>query len=165
MNQRESSSNFILGVFMILLGIFLFFIQRSRYGWDVLWPMILIGGGLLFVIGFLQNTKNYGLLMPASILLIIGALFLYLEMANWRNIVELWPTFILAPGIGFLFMFLFAEEGNKLYVPGLILISIAVIFFVGFCVSFTYWPIVLILLGLLLLFSSFKRKIRNRNQS
>ncbi|PIS27738.1 MAG: hypothetical protein COT43_08970 [Candidatus Marinimicrobia bacterium CG08_land_8_20_14_0_20_45_22] len=158
MSQRESSSNFVLGVFLILMGIFLFFVQRSHYGWNVIWPMILIGAGFLFVIGFLQNTKNYGLLMPASILLIIGALFLYLEVTDWRNIVELWPTFILAPGIGFLFMFLLAEEGSKLYVPGLILILIAVIFYVGFCVSFTYWPVVLILLGLFLLLSPFKRR-------
>lgn len=165
MSNYSSSSRFVLGTFLILVGIFIFLMQHDFFFWEDFWPVILIGIGILFVVGFLLNTNNYGLLMPASILLVIGTLFLYMEMTHWNHIIELWPTFILAPGIGFIFMFLFGPSGNKLYIPGLILITIAAIFFVSFSSYSHYWPVILIILGLVLIFTPKKDTKKSEEKS
>jgi hypothetical protein len=152
MTEQTSNSNWIGGIFLILLGILIILVQFNYFDWSDLWPLVLVGVGLLFLIGFFVNHSNFGLLMPAMILLIIGTLFLYLERTSWYNMNNLWPTFILAPGVGFFFMYFFGPQNNRLWIPGTILVSIAAIFFAGELSVFRYWPVLLILLGLYLIF-------------
>lgn len=159
MAERNSSkSNLLLGIFLIIIGLFILFIQNSRFTWGDSWPLIVIAAGLLFFIGFFISKENYGLLMPGSILLIIGILFLYFTQMGLYYIKDLWPTFILAPGVGFFTMYFFGPKKNKLWIPGTILVLIAIIFYAQFCYYFRYWPVILILLGLYLIFSEAKKK-------
>jgi len=159
MSKRQvTHSSYVLGIFLIILGAFILIIQSGYVYWGNFWPFILIIGGMLFFFGFFLNRKNFGLLMPGSILLIIGVLFLYTSHNHWHCMEQLWPTFVLAPGVGFLLMFLFAPKGNALWIPGSILVTLALIFYARFCCFFRYWPIVLILVGLYLIFSGFGKK-------
>jgi len=151
--KKQVHSNYILGLFLILLGVFILIIQSDYFHWDNFWPYILIISGTLFFLGFIVNRNNFGLLMPGSILLIIGVLFLYLNSGNWYRMEELWPTFILAPGIGFLFMFLFGPKGNALWIPCFILVTIALLFYARFWCILRYWPVALILIGLYIILS------------
>ncbi len=48
--QNSSVSNLMLGVFLILLGIFILLIQIGRFTWCDFWPILIIAAGLLFVI-------------------------------------------------------------------------------------------------------------------
>lgn len=155
---RSHRSNLMLGVFLIILGIFILIVQIENFYWRSFWPSILISLGILFVIGFLINRLNFSLLMPAAILLIIGALFQYCTLFDWYRMEYLWPTFILAPGIGFFFMYFFGPKNNKLWIPGIILITIAVIFYAQFWYCFRFWPIVLIIIGVYLILSQWKEK-------
>lgn len=159
--QNSSVSNLMLGVFLILLGIFILLIQIGRFTWYDFWPILITAAGLLFIIGFFINKENYGLLMPGSILLIIGILFLYLTQSHWYYMENLWPTFILAPGIGFFMMHFFGPKKDKLWIPGMILVLLSVIFYAQFCFYFRYWPIILILLGIYLILSKPKNKEKN----
>ena len=164
MAERNSSiPNLILGIFLIILGLFILLIQNSRFIWGDSWPLIVIAAGLLFFIGFFINKENYGLLMPGSILLIIGILFLYLTQTGWYQMEDLWPTFILAPGVGFFMMCLFGPKKNKLWIPGTILVLLAIIFYAQFYYYFPYWPVIFILVGLYLIISHLKREIQKEN--
>jgi hypothetical protein len=151
MTENRSGSNYVLGMFLILLGILILLIQLNRIDWENFWPFILIAIGLLFILGFFLNRRNYGLLMPGSIFLIVGGLFLYMTQSSWREMEYLWPTFILAPGIGFLLMFLFGEAHNKLWVPGVILLAFSVAFYARAWDFLRYWPILLIVIGIYLI--------------
>jgi len=152
MTEQSSHSNWMAGTFLILIGLLILLIQFDYFDWSDLWPLLLIGIGLLFLIGFFINRTNFGLLMPAMILMIIGTLFLYMERTSWYNMNQLWPTLVLAPGVGFFFMYFFGPPKNQLWIPGTILITIAALFFAGEWSVFRYWPVLLILLGLYLIF-------------
>ncbi|MBN2600408.1 MAG: hypothetical protein JXR87_00290 [Candidatus Marinimicrobia bacterium] len=151
-------SHFITGLLLILLGIFLLSAQFGYICWENLWPFFLIIGGILFFLGFLQDHRKYGLLMPASILTITGVLFLYTNADHWYEMEYLWPTFILAPGIGFVLMFLFGPKGNTLWIPATILLTMALIFYARFWLIFRYWPVILIVVGVYILINASKKK-------
>ena len=153
--KQSKNSSYALGALLIILGIFMLIVQFGYVNWGKFWPFILIIGGTLFFFGFFLNRKNFGLIMPGTILFIIGVLFLYTSHSHWHYMEELWPTFILAPGVGLLLMFLFGPKGNAFWIPGSILVTLALIFYARFWYFFRYWPIVLILVGLYLIFSGF----------
>jgi hypothetical protein len=149
--QAKNHSNYTVGIFLILLGVFFLCVQLGFVNWDNFWPLILIVGGLLFFLGFLVNHKNFGLLMPGTILLVIGVLFIYTNQGYWHRMDELWPTFVLAPGLGFLLMFIFGPKGNSLWIPATVLIVLACLFYGRLWGIFRYWPVILIAVGLYLL--------------
>ncbi len=151
MSEQASHPNWLAGTFLILIGLLILLVQFEYFDWAELWPLFLIAIGLLFLIGFFINRENYGLLMPAMILMIIGTLFLYMERTTWYNMRGLWPTFIMAPGVGFFFMYFFGPVKNQLWIPGTILVTIAALFFAGEWTVIRYWPVILILLGLYLI--------------
>jgi hypothetical protein len=131
-------------------------------GWQSLWPMLFFAGAAVNWTIFFTNPRNIGVLMPAAILLIYGALFQYCALTGWWRMSELWPTFILGPGVGLLMMYLFGKHERGLLVPACILIGLAVIFFVAFGpwrYLSRYWPIALIIAGLLLLLRRQKLQI------
>jgi len=150
--KTSDHSNTALGIFLILLGGLFLLIQLNYFDWGNFWPLIIVCIGLAFMVGFFMDQRNYGLLMPASVLLIIGLLFTYLTLTGWGSMEDLWPTFILAPGIGFLLMALYAPKPNKLWFPGSILIVVATVFYARFWDYLRYWPVILIILGLYLIF-------------
>ena len=156
--QKSTAPNYFLGIFLILLGVLILLIQLDRFGWEDFWPLIIIAGGVLFILGFIFNRENYGLLMPGTILFITGVLFFYMTQSRWHYMENLWPTFVLAPGIGFFLMFLFGPKGNHLWIPGLILVSLALIFYAEFWYSFKFWPVLLIIIGIYLILSKTKLK-------
>ncbi|MCK9244226.1 MAG: DUF5668 domain-containing protein [Candidatus Marinimicrobia bacterium] len=153
MDTQSPRSNWIAGLFLVLLGLLILLVQFDFFNWTDFWPLIIIGIGILFLVGFFANRTNFGLLMPAMILLIVGTLFLYMERTTWHNMNHLWPTFVLAPGVGFFFMYFFGPQNNRLWIPGTVLITIAALFFAGEWSIFRYWPVILILLGIYLIFS------------
>lgn len=149
--QPKNRSNYTVGIVLILLGIFFLCVQLGFVNWDNFWPFVLIVGGLLFYLGFLVNRRNFGLLMPGTILLVIGFLFFYTNQGHWYRMDELWPTFILAPGLGFILMYIFGPKGNTLWIPATVLIVLACLFYSRLWGIFRYWPVILILVGLYLL--------------
>lgn len=151
-DKRSASSNRIVGIFLVLIGMLVLLVQSNQFQWQYFWPLILVLGGVLFALGFFVWRENYGLLMPAAILIILGLFFFYMMRTQWFLIDRLWPVFILAPGIGFLLMYFFGPRHNPLWIPGMILILLALIFFAQFCLYFRFWPLILIIIGLYLIF-------------
>jgi hypothetical protein len=161
--QKETRS-LIWGIILILIG-FLFLgnnLDWFYFDWHDLWPTVLILGGIFFWLGWLSNRKEFGLLMPGSILLVYGIMFQYSALNGWYYMDELWPGFLLGPGLGFLFMYLLGNREKGLLVPAFILIGLAALFWIGHDVFEYFWPLLLIGIGLYLLF---KNRFRQTDQT
>ncbi|MDZ7291640.1 MAG: hypothetical protein ONB44_16810 [candidate division KSB1 bacterium] len=150
-NQRSAIWS---GGLLIVIGALFLAINLLEIDWRKLWPLLVFAGAAVNFAIFIADRRNYGVLMPATILLIYGALFQYCVLEGWWHMSELWPTFILGPGAGLLMMYLFGKRDTGLLIPSLVLIGLSAIFFVtlGPLRDYgQYWPVLLIIVGLLLL--------------
>ena len=152
------------GIVLILFGlIFLAWqaIPEVRSWVDTFsWPLIIVGvGALLLIIGLLTGTP--GMAVPACIVAGVGGLLYWQnQTGNWASWSYAWaliPGFV---GVGSALAGLLGGKGKEVR-DGLQLVLISLILFAIFG-SFLgapwriakYWPILLILLGLISLFRS-----------
>lgn len=145
------------GVILIALGILFLLPRFFQIHVSELWPIFVIGGGIAFYVGFFADRTNYGLLMPGTILTVIGLLFFYCTIEGWYMMENLWPFFIIAPGLGFVLMYMLGTKEQGLLIPAGILITLGTFFLLGRTEYDYLWPIVLIAFGVLLLVAP-KRK-------
>lgn len=151
----------ILGLIMIILGLIFLLdnLNILRFEFFMLWPLLVILGGTGFWLGFLTNRKNLGLIMPGTILIIYGALFMYCALTDWDYMRILWPVFLLGPGIGFFLMYAFSEKKDRgLLLPGGILTLLSLLFAFSHLNYLRYWPVILIIIGIVLLLRPSKKK-------
>ncbi len=85
----------------IVIGIGILFLIHNMdifsYRMDVLWPFFPIIVGLAFVALYLFDKKDTGVLVPASILLVVGAVFLSINMKGF--LVYIAPIVIILVGL------------------------------------------------------------------
>lgn len=150
----------IAGIILIAIGLVVLGDNLGLFylSWDTFWPWFMIIGGVLFLLGWMNDREKYGMLMPASVLLVYGFLFLYSSYDGWWRMDELWPFFLIGPGIGFLMMYFLGKKENGLLVPATILLGLGSVFLIGSGTPRFFWPILLIILGALLLFKSRRRE-------
>lgn len=99
-----------------------------------------------------QNSK--GAILPGMILIILGLAF-FLPQLGIGESGDLWPAFILAPGLGFLALY-FASDNRKkvagLLIPGVITTLVSIFFFVlnyaGWQHMATLWPMFPLFVGI-----------------
>ncbi len=150
MNRRNQS----IGLGFIFLGIIFLLENLSVFQFNFLqiWPVIVALVGLGFLLGFANNRQNAALLMPGVILIIYGGLFLYCRVFGWENIQTLWPLLLIAPGLGFLVLYLFNPQQKNLLWPSAILIVLGFLFLFRHIPYLKYWPVLLVILGVVLIF-------------
>ena len=119
--------------------------------WDTMWPWLMIAGGAVFWVSWLRNRSDIGLIIPGTILLVYGALFLYCSLYGWWWMDDLWPFFLIGPGIGFLLMYALGKRDRGLLVPGGILTGLGILFLGGHQTWELIWPLALIAVGVGLL--------------
>jgi len=170
--SRRQRSNTILGLLLILAGA-VFLAQRFFADlpiWDYFafsWPWFVIGAGvLLFLLGLLVGAP--GMAVPAAIVAGIGGV-LYWQNAtgNWDSWAYAWtliPGFV---GVGIILEALMEgkfraglREGGSLIVISAILFVIFASFLGGPALLGTYWPVLLILIGLWLIIRGLLRRGR-----
>jgi hypothetical protein len=138
-----------------------FFIGNlNDIGFETLWPVFPLTAGIGLCAGYFLGRQNYGLLMPGTILTIIGLLFFYCEFFGWWRMETLWPFFILAPAAGF--TVLYFGGGRKepgLLVPAGILFVTGLFFLLVSVHAGQFWPVFLIIAGIVIIVS----KGRNRS--
>jgi hypothetical protein len=139
------------GFVLVILGILFLVLNLSTVRLREVWPLLFILLGLYFVILFISDRKNYGVLMPASIFIVMGGLFLYCTIEGWYTMGMLWPLFLIGPGLGFFLMYFFGKKEPGLLIPGYILTGLGVLFLIVFAEGLYLWPVLLIALGVLLL--------------
>jgi hypothetical protein len=144
------------GLILIVLGV-LFLL--SNFGaldldWGMLWTWIIILLGVIFWAGFIFDRSKDGLIMPGTILLVVGIVFNVSARYDWAPMEDLWPFFILAPALGFYLMYLLGRHDRGVLVPAIVLTVIGVVFLMSTS-NILRWlgPIVMIGIGVLILLS------------
>lgn len=154
--MNKDSKSLVWGILLILVGLILLGNNLEWFDveWDEFWPLLMIFGGIMFWIGWLINRKEYRLLMPGTILLVYGIMFQYSARVGWYHMENLWPGFLLGPGLGFFAMYLFGNRDKGLLIPGTILTILAFLFWSGKYTFHFFWPIVIIAVGIYLIIKS-----------
>ncbi len=154
MNRR---SGLVIGTILILLGLlFLAGEIAPQYFqfWD--WPFIVIGLGMVFLVWAILSGTG-GLAVPGCILAGIGGILYYQnqtgDWASWAYIWGLIPGFV---GVGVILCGIIDRNYKDAFTGGLVLILISAIFFFAFGAAFglppditQYWPVLLIVLGVI----------------
>ena len=149
--MEQKKSNMIWGLLLIGMGIIFLIGNMSRVGMESLWPVFPMVVGLAFWLGYFHDRKNYGLLMPGSILVVVSLLFFYCNFVGWLRMEILWPVFILAPAAGFLAMYFGGPKDQGLLIPAGILSGVGFIFLFISSGFEDYWPVFLIIAGVILI--------------
>lgn len=164
----QKRSNIAAALVLIILGLWFLSVQlfpglRSFTINQSTWPLVVVGVGAL--IGFVGLvTWVPGMLVPACIVAGIGGL-LYWQNAtgNWASWAYAWtliPGFV---GVGVMISGLMrgkwrtVASGGWSILISLVLLAIFGSFLGGMALS-NYWPVLLILLGVLLLVQSLLRR-------
>ena len=142
------------GIALIVLGIVFLLPNFTDLRARDLWPAFVLGPGIFFYVSYFADRSNYGLLMPATILTVIGVMFFYCIFEGWYMMRYIWPLFIVGPGLGFLLMHQFGKKEKGLLIPGGILTGVGVLFLIGSGASEYLLPVILIGVGILLLFQT-----------
>lgn len=161
----EKRRSIIGGIIMILVGVAflllnLFPAVAEQINFGRYWPLLIITVGIIFLLSALFHISD--LAIPGSIITGIGGLLYYQNLSgNWASWAYVWtliPGFV---GVGLILSSLLSnqEEGQAAAGTRLILISAFLFFLFGFFFSGfgglgQYWPIVLIILGVLLIIRS-----------
>lgn len=120
-------SNTIWGILLIFLGIMLIvnrFLNLDIFSMSNLWPVFVLGPGLIFELSYVTSRRNPGVLVPGGILTTLGLLFFFETFTNWQFSGYTWPIYIFAPAVG-LFQLFLATRQRGLLVPVLILTAVA----------------------------------------
>jgi hypothetical protein len=157
-----------LGILFIIIGIALFLDKLAvwQLEWYTVYPVLLIA--LAVLAGYSTFKGNTSSVFWAVTLGILGVAFALRNYAliPYYHTEELWPLFVLAPGIGFLSLYIVRPTDWGVLIPGSLLTFFGLItllrtlgysWYVIHSVQ-TYWPLILIVIGLGLLYSSMSRR-------
>ncbi len=168
--NKKMRSNLGVGLVLILIGGWFlavqFLPQLGTWFWGIFdWPVYIIIAGISFLIfGLVIGVP--GLAVPAFIIGGIGGILYYQNLTgNWESWAYMWaliPGFV---GLGVVVQSLLGEGGKKGFRSGLTSIFTSLVMFLIFGAFFganplgSYWPVLLIALGLWLMIQPlFKQK-------
>jgi len=155
----KRKNSIALGIILILFGALL--LVREIFpqlfpNWE--WPFFIIGIGGFFLLWAIFSGTG-GLAVPGSILAGIGGIFYYQSLTgdweSWSFIWALIPAFV---GVGIIIGGIIDRNYKEAFSGGLTLLLISGILFFAFGSAFglqpditKYWPVLLIVLGLIAL--------------
>jgi len=161
--DKQRRTSIIGGAILIVVGIVLFLAQiLPGFQISFTWPWTVIGVGVfLFALG--AAVGEPGMAVPATIVSGIGGILAYQNTTgNWESWSYAWtliPGFV---GLGIVIMKLLGGGESDSYKDGLTLMLISLImlavfgsFFGALGMAGQYWPVLLILLGVILMVRTF----------
>lgn len=165
---RDRSGVLWVGLGLIGLGVAL--LLASIIGWDAVWPAFPLLGGLAFWGGFIDSGfEDEGLAFVGSLAFLTGV-FLFgftLGLWEWGDMERLWPVFLLIAGLACFVIYLAQRAPSDLGVLGVSLVALAG-GAVGLAVTHgaigsgivRYWPVLIVLVGVLSLLRPLSRLSR-----
>lgn len=165
--ERDRMGNVWAGLALIGLGIA--FVIAQLIGWDRIWPLFPMLGGLAFLAWYiLTGFKDAGLVFVGIAGTLVGLFFFGFTLGiwEWGQMRDLWPVFPLIGGVAFVALF-FAERARDMGTMGvgcaaLIVGAVGLAFTFGLVSSdiWRLWPLLLILMGVLSLAGGLLRRVR-----
>lgn len=153
---REQRSVLWIGLGFIGLGVA--FLLALLIGWDRIWPVFPLLGGLAFLVGYVASGfRESGFVFVGVLASLIG-LFLFgfsMDIWAWEEMSRLWPIFPLIGGMAFAALFV-AERARDAGTLG-VGCAATVVGIVGLGVTYGYvgadvwrlWPLLLVLAGII----------------
>lgn len=166
--DKGKRTSIVGGAILILVGAVLFAAQVlpdfMPDFWEIFsWPWIVIGiGVVLFILG--AAVGEPGMAVPATIMSGLGGILAYQwytgDWQSWSYIWTLIPGFV---GIGIVLMSLLGgdaslKDGSTLIFISFIMLAVFGSFFGAVGMAGRYWPVLLILLGVVLMIRTFFNK-------
>lgn len=152
------------GIILVSVGAAFLLAELNIIKSEMIWPMFILAPGLGFLIMYFYNENrraNAGLLIPGMITSLIGAFFFYLNATDWKNMEFLWPVFPMIVGVSFLAFYFGGGRQKKdqgILIPAGILLGVGILFVIFARFSYKFWPVILIVLGLIMLVNTRKRE-------
>lgn len=152
-----------------LIGFGVALILAQFIGWDQIWPLFPLLGGVAFLVGYVASGfRESGFVFVGLLATLLGLFFFGFSLGfwEWGNMRRLWPVFPLIAGIAFVALFV-AERPRDAGPLGVgcagIIVGVA-----GLGVTYGYvgasiwrlWPLLLILAGLIGLVAAFLQFLR-----
>jgi len=167
----DKSSAVSLGAALIGVGIAL--LAAQWIGWDQIWPIFLVLGGLAAFVGYVATGfKESGLVFLGTGATLVGFFFFGFTLGYWEwgEMASLWPVFVLIAGVAFGALFL-AERGRDIGTLGVGCVAF-IVGLAGLAVTFGFvstdivklWPLLLILLGFVGLIGGLRQWRSKRRQ-
>jgi hypothetical protein len=171
MEDRSRRSALAVGVLLIVLGVLFLAGQLfpELYSWvgELTWPLIIVGVGVfLFILGLLVGAPDMA--VPACIVGGIGLLLYWQNSTNdWQSWAYVWTLIPGFAGLGNVLTGILTGNGKTVR-GGLWTVLVSIVLFAIFSSIFRpmfgqptilgqYWPLLLILLGVILLLQAFFR--------
>lgn len=172
--EKRNRTTLILGILLILAGVYFVLVNAVPGFADLInitfsWPVIvmLVGAGLL-VLGLLTGTPEMA--VPAFIVAGIGGILYYQNVTgNWGSWAYLWTLIPGFSGLGILAAWLLGDRQKRSVSSALDTIGTSLVLFVVFGAFFgafknlgPYWPVLLIVAGVLV---GARALVRGRSQT
>ena len=170
MSRRRSAV--IPGLLLILLGAWLLAqnLGVALPGWDKAWPGALVALGLACLAQFiLGRRQESGLVFTGVAAALLGAFFLAFTLgyAQWQDMGRYWPALVLIAGAAFLAQWFSRPAERGLLAPAFLALVVG-----GVALPITlrvvnprladmvikFWPVTLILVGIVLLVGFLPRR-------
>jgi len=151
-----------MGIGLIAVGLlFLMVSNHILLGWEHVWPLFLLVGGVFFLRVYRKRRTSEVLLAGVSSVLLGAFLFLFSTgMLDWDRMAVIWPTIPLIAGLSLVITALVTHTGGPSLVIGAttVLFAALMFFLESDAVStriatpvIRFWPLVLILAGAIML--------------
>jgi hypothetical protein len=141
-----------------LIGLGIAFLVANVVGWDKIWPVFPLLGGLAFLGSYVASGFEEGGFAFAGTAATLVALFFFgfsFGIWEWEQMAELWPVFPFIGGVAFIVLFFADRQARDAGVLG-VGFAAMVVGVVG--LAFTYnlvgfdivkwWPLLVVLVGL-----------------
>ena len=153
-----------------LIGLGIAFLLAQWIGWEKIWPIFPVLGGLAFFAGYAASGfRDGGLAFVGTAATLIGLFFFGFTLGywEWAEMVRLWPVFALIGGIAFVVLFIAQGRSRDWGVLGIGLAAIIVgVVALGVTHDLVagdiiqYWPVRLLLMGFVGLVGALLRGFR-----
>jgi hypothetical protein len=164
--RQNATGSLVGGAILIALGLLFLFGQFVNFrAWEYVWPLFIVGMGVVFFVAMVAGGKGAGgLAIPGSILSAIGLMMVFQNLTgHWESWAYGWTIIIMAVGVGIFIMGVWTnnqlhrQSGLRLAGIGFVLLAVFGSFFElmlfgndGSPWRQTVLPVLLILAGLFL---------------
>ena len=175
--MKKNNSSLVIGSIFVLIGAGLLLdrLDIFMFGWTQIYPVIFLLVAAISFFNAVSGQKNSA--FWGGIFAVLGAFFFLrnFDIIDFFWFSEFWPIFLIALGVGFLFLYIFNPKDWGALIPACILLFLGSLFALdsmdliedAFEIVFetlsVYWPLALVAIGLSLILNSLRTTKKSDN--